>query len=92
MGVSAYDDSAWNGKPVAIMGASIGATGTARAQYHLRQMFVFLNMFAVNQPEVMIGKASEKFDANGNLTDEKTKNLIRQLLQNLVDWTRRIGH
>jgi len=87
-----YDDSAWNGKPVAIMGASIGATGTARAQYHLRQMFVFLNMFAVNQPEVMIGKASEKFDANGNLTDEKTKNLIRQLLQNLVDWTRRIGH
>jgi len=87
-----YDDSAWNRKPVAIMGASIGATGTARAQYHLRQMFVFLNMFAVNQPEVMIGKASEKFDANGNLTDEKTKNLIRQLLQNLVDWTRRIGH
>ena len=84
-------DSAWDGKPAAIMGASIGATGTARAQYHLRQMFVFLNMFPINQPEVMIGKASEKFDATGNLTDEKTKKLIRQLLQNLVDWTRRIG-
>jgi chromate reductase, NAD(P)H dehydrogenase (quinone) len=47
-----YGDSAWNGKPVAIMGASIGTIGTARAQYHLRQVFVFLNMFPINQPEV----------------------------------------
>ena len=86
-----YGDSAWNGKPAAIMGASVGAIGTARAQYHLRQMMVFLNMFPVNQPEVMIGSASERFDAQGNLTDEAAKNFIRQLLQNLVDWTRRIS-
>jgi chromate reductase len=86
-----YGDSAWNGKPAAIMGASIGAIGTARAQYQLRQMMVFLNMFPVNQPEVMIGNASERFDAQGNLTDEATKGFIRQLLQNLVDWTRRIS-
>jgi chromate reductase, NAD(P)H dehydrogenase (quinone) len=86
-----YGDSAWNGKPAAIMGASIGAIGTARAQYHLRQMFVFLNMFPINQPEVMIGNASERFDAAGNLTDETTKDFIRQLLQTLVEWTRRIG-
>ncbi len=86
-----YGDSAWNGKPAAIMGASVGAIGTARAQYHLRQMMVFLNMFPINQPEVMIGNASERFDAQGNLTDDTTKQLIRQLLQNLVDWTRRIS-
>jgi chromate reductase len=86
-----YGDSAWNGKPAAIMGASIGAIGTARAQYHLRQMMVFLNMFPVNQPEVMIANASQRFDAHGNLTDEATKNFIRQLLQSLVDWTRRIS-
>ena len=86
-----YGDSAWNGKPAAIMGASIGAIGTARAQYHLRQMFVFLNMFPINQPEVMIGNASERFDAAGNLTDDTTKDFIRQLLQTLVEWTRRIG-
>ena len=85
-----YGDSAWNGKPAAIMGASIGMIGTARAQYHLRQMMVFLNMFPVNQPEVMIGNAGERFDEQGNLTDETTKDFIRQLLQNLVDWTRRI--
>ncbi len=86
-----YGDSAWNGKPAAIMGASVGAIGTARAQYHLRQVMVFLNMFPINQPEVMIGNASERFDADGNLTDEATKEFIRQLLQNLVEWTRRIG-
>ena len=85
-----YGDSAWNGKPAAIMGASIGAIGTARAQYHLRQMMVFLNMFPVNQPEVMIGNAQERFDAQVNLTDDATKDFIRQLLQNLVEWTQRI--
>jgi chromate reductase, NAD(P)H dehydrogenase (quinone) len=86
-----YGDSAWNGKPAAIMGASVGAIGTARAQYHLRQMMVFLNMFPVNQPEVMIGNASERFDANGNLTHDATKEFISQLLKSLVDWTRKIS-
>jgi chromate reductase len=79
-----YGDSAWNGKPVAIMGASVGAFGTMRAQYHLRQCFVFLNMDAVLQPEVAIGNAADKFDAQGNLTDAKSKELIGQLLKNLV--------
>ena len=86
-----YGDSAWNGKPAAIMGASIGGIATARAQYHLRQMMVFLNMFPVNQPEVMIGNCGDKFDQQGNLTDETTKDFIRQLLESLVQWTHRIG-
>ena len=86
-----YGDSAWNGKPAAIMGASVGTIGTARAQYHLRQMMVFLNMFPVNQPEVMIGNAAKRFDAQGKLTDDATKDFIRQLLQSLMEWTRRIG-
>lgn len=86
-----YGDSAWDGKPAAIMGASVGAIATARAQYHLRQMMVFLNMFPVNQPEVMVGNAGEKFDEQGNLTDETTKDFIRQLLQGLVEWTLRIS-
>jgi chromate reductase, NAD(P)H dehydrogenase (quinone) len=85
-----YGDSAWNGKPAAIMGASPSVMGTARAQYHLRQIMVFLNMFPINQPEVMISNATDRFDKAGNLTDEKTKDLIRQLLKNLVEWTRRI--
>lgn len=86
-----YGDSAWAGKPVAVMGASVGTLGTARAQYHLRQTFVFLNMHAVNQPEVMVANASDRFDQNGKLTDEKTKKLVQQLLAELVNWTRRLS-
>ncbi len=86
-----YGDSAWSGKPAAIMGVSIGTIGTARVQYLLRQIFVFLNVFPINQPEVMIGNASERFDAQGNLTDEKTKEYIRKLLQSLAEWTNRIS-
>src|SRR5215210_1215422 len=68
-----YGDSAWDGKPALIMGASIGAIATARMQYHLRQIMVFLNMHPLNKPEVMIGNAQEKFDASGALTDESTR-------------------
>jgi chromate reductase len=77
----------FDGKPVAIMGASGGVLGTARAQYHLRQMCVFLNMFPVNKPEVMIGQAQTRFDAAGALTDETTRGLVKQLLESLRDWT-----
>jgi len=85
-----YGDSAWSGKPAAIMGASVGTMGTARAQYHLRQTFVFLNVLPINQPEVMISNAATRFDADGNLTDEATQGYIRKLLENLVAWTRRL--
>lgn len=85
-----YGDSAWNGKPAAIMGASIGTLGTARAQYHLRQIMIFLNMFPINQPEVMIGQAGNRFDQDGNLTDESTRDHIRKGLAALVAWTQRL--
>jgi chromate reductase, NAD(P)H dehydrogenase (quinone) len=80
----------FNGKPIAIMGASIGALGTARAQYHLRQSFVFMNGLVLNQPEVMIGAAGTRFDADGKLTDEKSRELIVALLAGLRDWTLRL--
>lgn len=82
-----YGDSAWAGKPVAVMGASIGSLGSARAQYHLRQSFIYLNMYSLNQPEVMISNAASKFDQQGNLTDQRTRDLIRKLLDALVEWT-----
>ena len=79
-----YGDSAWNGKPVAVMSASVGQFGGVRAQYHLRQCFVFLNMDAVLQPEVAIPMAQQKFDAQGNLTDDTSRELIVRLVQSLV--------
>jgi chromate reductase len=84
-----YGDSAWAGKPAAILGAAPSALGTVRAQYHLRQMFVFLNVYCLNQPEVMIVDAANRFDSAGNLTHEPTKQFIRDLLKNLMDWAGR---
>ncbi len=85
-----YGDNALDGKPVAIMGASIGSLGTARAQYHLRQCCVFLNMYPLNQPEVMVPFAHDKIDANGVLTDPKTREKIAELVEALVTWARRL--
>ena len=70
-----YGDNAWDGKPVALMSASMGLFGGVRAQYHLRQCFVFLNMYAVLQPEVAIGNASQKFSQQGELTDNAARQL-----------------
>lgn len=83
-----YGDSAWQGKPAAIMGASVGNLGTARAQYHLRQILVTLDMPVVNQPEVMIGNAVQRFDGDGRLNDEPTRQFIRKLLLALVQLAR----
>ena len=83
-----YGDNAWAGKPVAILSAAMSMGGGIRAQYQLRQCFVFLNMEAVVQPEVAINNAHERFDQDGNLKDEKSKELIKQLLQNLVNKVR----
>jgi chromate reductase, NAD(P)H dehydrogenase (quinone) len=85
-----YGDNAFEHKPVGIMGASIGMTGTARAQYHLRQCFVFLDCFALNQPEVMVPFAHEKIDKEGNVTDQKTRKKIGELLEALAQWTRKL--
>ena len=77
-------------KPVAIMGASPGALGTARAQYDLRKMFVYLNAHLLNQPEIMISGAPSRFDAQGTLTDDATRKLIAELMTALHDWTHRL--
>jgi len=86
-----YGDNAFEGKPVAIMSASIGLLGGARAQYHLRQIFVFLNMYPINRPEVIVTFAPEKIDENGRLKDENSRKFVKELLENLVAWTRRLG-
>jgi chromate reductase, NAD(P)H dehydrogenase (quinone) len=84
-------DQPFAGKPVAIMGAGAGMAGTARAQYDLRRCCVFLDMHPLNRPEVLIGQAQNKFDAEGRLTDDVGRGLIRDLLVALEKWTRQIG-
>lgn len=79
-----YGKSAWLGKPAAVMGASVGSLGTARAQYHLRQILVTLDIPVVNQPEVMLSNAEKRFDQSGRLTDEPARELIQALLNALL--------
>ncbi|MBX9640119.1 MAG: NAD(P)H-dependent oxidoreductase [Mycobacteriaceae bacterium] len=78
-------------KPVAVLGASTGRSGSGRAQLHLRQVLGYLDMLPVNQPEVLIDHASVKFDGDGHLTDARTRVVIRTLLEGLDSWTRLVG-
>jgi chromate reductase len=86
-----FGQNAWDGKPVAVMGASVSSLGTARAQYQLRQTLTALNCYALNQPEVLVGNAAEKFDATGNLTDAKTCDEIARMLTAFQAWVRKIA-
>jgi chromate reductase len=83
-------DQPFRGKPVAVMGAARGALGTSRMQYHLRQVFVFLEAIALLKPEVMITFEETKFDARGRLTDERTRQVIRAQLEALAAWVERL--
>ena len=75
------------GKPAAIMGATQGLYGTARSQLHLRHSMVYLDMHPVNKPEVLIAQAQNKFDPQGKLADQTTRDVIAQHLVALRDWT-----
>lgn len=81
----------FDGKPVAILGASPGRLGTARAQYHLRQVFVFLNAMVMNKPEVMVSSVHEIFGEDGSIADQATADIIRAQLEAFGHWIRKVG-
>ena len=84
-----YTDNSFEGKPVSIMSASPGMLGGSRAQYQLRQCFVFLNMFPINRPEVIINNVQDKVTA-GQLTDQHSIDKITEQLTALISWTKKI--
>lgn len=88
---SRLPEQPFKNKPLAIQSASQGALGGARAQYHLRQMMVFLEAYVFNRPEVMIAAAKGKFEeSHGELTDEPTRGLIKQQLAAFADFIRQL--
>jgi len=86
-----YGDNPFRDKPGAIFGATPGGMGTSRSQYHLRQVLTALNVHLLNQPEVMISQAQERFDANGKLLDDKIAGQIHKLVEALIAWTHRLN-
>lgn len=83
------DNALLAGKPAALMGAG-GGMGTSRAQYHLRQVCVFLDLHPLNRPEVFANAFAGAFDADGNLVDEKIAGLVAAQMQALAAWTRQL--
>jgi chromate reductase, NAD(P)H dehydrogenase (quinone) len=81
-----YGQSAWNGKPGAVISVSVGATGGFGANQHLRQSCVFLNVPTMQQPEAYIGGAATLFDKDGNITNERTRTLLKNFIEAFAVW------
>jgi chromate reductase len=83
-------DASWSGKPAAVISASTGLRGGVRAQLHLRQIMIDLNMYPINRPLLLVANAEDKFDENLKLTDAESLQTLREVLSSLVEWTRKL--
>jgi chromate reductase len=83
-------DASWSGKPAAVISASTGLRGGARAQLHLRQIMIDLNMYPINRPLLLVANARDKFGEDLRLTDGETLQTLREVTSGLVEWTRRL--
>jgi len=81
------ENNAFNGKPGAVISVSPGAISGFGANHHLRQMLVFLNVPAMQQPEAYIGGANKLFDATGNLTNDSTREFLKNFIDSFARWT-----
>ena len=88
VGSRPYGGSSWDKKPAGIVSVSPGAYGAFGANHHLRQSLVFLNVPAMAQPEAYIANASKLFDADGNLTDERSKESLRKFAAAYAEWVK----
>jgi chromate reductase, NAD(P)H dehydrogenase (quinone) len=86
IGSRPYGQSAWNGKPAAVVSASPGAIGGFGANHHLRQSLMYLNTPVLQQPEAYIGGADKLFDASGKLVNDGTRKFLQQFMQTFAAW------
>lgn len=89
--ISRVPDQPFRNKPIGVMGAAMGGLGTARAQYDLRRSFIFLDGLVMNRPEIFVGAAHTKFDDNGVLTDEPTRDILADYMKAFAAWIDRVG-
>lgn len=85
-----YGDSAWAGKPAAVIGVSGGAIGTAMAQQHLRNVLAYLDMPTMGQPEAFIQYREDLFEADGSLA-ERSRGFVQQWLDSCIAWIDRFS-
>lgn len=80
-----YGQSAWDGKPCAVISVSPGAMGGFGSNHHLRQSLVFLNMPVLQQPEAYIGGGDKLVDESGKITNDKSREFLQKILQSFAD-------
>lgn len=86
-----YGQSAWAGKPAGILGASIGAVGSAVSQQHLRGVLAYLDMPALAQPEVFLHVDDKFFTADGGFASERSKKFLQTWMDAYVGWVKRFA-
>ena len=86
-----YGQSAWAGKPAGVIGMSVGLSGSAMAQQHLRYVLAYLDMPAVGQPEVFLQVRDDTFDAHGNIGSELTRKMLQQWLERFAAWVAKLA-
>ncbi len=91
VGSRPYGQSAWAGKPGAVVSVSPGAIGGFGANHHLRQSFVFLDVPMMQQPEAYIGGAAKLFDESGKLTNEGTRDFLKKFMAAYAEWVERFA-
>lgn len=84
-----YGKNAWAGKPAGVLGASIGAIGSALAQQHLRNVLAYLDMPTLAQPEVFLQVKDDFFDADGGIANASTRTFLQDWMDRYVEWVRR---
>ncbi|MGV3763796.1 NAD(P)H-dependent oxidoreductase [Parapedobacter sp.] len=90
VGSRPYGKNTWDGKPAAIFGNSPGNISAFGANHHLRQCLVFLNVPAMQQPEVYLPSIGNAFDESGNLKNEETQSFVQQAVEAYIDWFNRL--
>jgi chromate reductase len=83
-----YGQNAWAGKPAGVLGASIGAIGTALAQQHLRNVLAYLNVPTLGQPEAFIHAKEGLFDSDGNIGPD-SKGFLQGWMDQYVAWVKK---
>lgn len=86
VGSRPYGQSAWSGKPGAVMSVSPGPTGGFGANHHLRQSLVFLDVPVMQQPEAYVGGVAKLLDGEGKVNDERTRELLRKFAETFAAW------
>ena len=86
LGSRPYGDSAFAGKPAAVIGASVGVIGTALAQQHLRNILAYLDMPVLGQPEAFLHFKEGLIDAHGTISNEGTKDFLQGFVDTFIAW------